>query len=178
MRRFAISSALNHFVSAHDIICIQETHLAPEEAQALSSLPGCTVTRNGLQMGRGGTAIIDTPSLREHYRGREVALPPPAAGHVQLRIYTPLDSSRKPFQLFNAYFKSGGDFAFNSALLQAMGTADPGIATFLCGDLNFIEDASDSTTANPLLPPSQFTELWNTFKSKYHLHDPPHNAHT
>ena len=129
-------------------------------------------------MERGGTVIIDTPSLSNYYKGSNVPLHPCTAGHVQLRRYDSIDNTRRPFQLFNVYFKSGGEYTFNGELLHAMEVADPSIDTFLCGDLNFIESPTDSTTANPHLPPMSFIEKWSSFKNKYHLFDPPHNTHT
>src|SRR5688572_29333496 len=62
-RRLSISCALNDFVKTHDIICLQETNLAPRESHALSSLPGCHISRNSLSMSCAGTLIIDTPSV-------------------------------------------------------------------------------------------------------------------
>ena len=97
---------------------------------------------------------------------------------MQLRRYSPLTSSGVTFQIFNVYFKSGGDFSFNSTLLHAMLSVDSSIPTFLCGDLNFIEDSTDTTSTTPLLPPSSFISLWEALKSKFSLHDPVHHAHT
>lgn len=54
------------------------------------------------------------------------------------------------FQVFNAYFKSGGDFGFNHRLLEAMMTVDNDIDTYLCGDLNFLECPEDTTSASPM----------------------------
>ena len=105
-------------------------------------------------------------------------LPAVTRGRVQLRLYTSVKGDRPPFQLFNVYFKSGGEYSFNSRLIAAMATADPHVATFLCGDLNFVESLTDTTSATFSSPPASFLELWSTFKSKFDLFDPPHNAHT
>ena len=50
-RRGRVISALRDFIPKADIICLQETNLATGEASALSSLPGCTVSRNNGKMG-------------------------------------------------------------------------------------------------------------------------------
>ena len=113
-RRLSISSALNDFLKTHDIICLQETHLAPHESHALSSLLGCSISRNSVDINRAGTLMVDTPNILKCFNPIDIVLPIIAKGHAQLRRYIPLDSSHSPFQIFNLYLKSGGDFAFNT----------------------------------------------------------------
>ena len=177
-RRISISNAFSSFVQNHDVICVQETHLAPNEQFALS-FPNCIVSRNNLSMHSGGTAIIDTPSILKHFAPSDIPLPPVTRGFVQLRRYTPLSTSHKPFQIFNVYFHSKrGDFSFNSLLLSAMSSADNTVDSFVCGDFNFIENEKDSSSLSPLLPPSYFLDKISAFKSKFNLFDPLHDSHT
>jgi exonuclease III len=177
-RRLSISHAIKDFIKSHDIICLQETHLAHLESFALSSLSGCVVSRNNLSMSSAGTLIIDTPAILRNYQPADVALPAFAKGHVQLRRYTPTSPHSQPFQVFNAYFKSGGDFGFNHRLLEAMLTIDNDIDTYLCGDLNFLESPDDTTSASPLMPPASFAAAWSNFKLKFNLFDLPSDTHT
>lgn len=177
-RRQLIQGALSDFINTNDIICLQETNLAPAEAHALSNLKGCLISRNNLSMGRGGTAIIDSPSLLTFFSSADVPLPAVTAGHIQLRRYHPRDSLRAPFQLLNVYFKSGGDFEFNARLIDALLTTDNALPTFLCGDLNFIEATKDTTSPNPLLPPSSFLEKWSNLRAHFHISDLDHDSHT
>jgi hypothetical protein len=177
-RRLSISHAIKDFIKSHDIICLQETHLAHLESFALSSLSGCVVSRNNLSMSSAGTLIIDTPAILRNYQPVDVALPAFAKGHVQLRRYTPTSPHSQPFQVFNAYFKSGGDFGFNHRLLEAMLTIDNDIDTYLCGDLNFLESPDDTTSASPLMPPASFAAAWSNFKLKFNLFDLPSDTHT
>jgi hypothetical protein len=67
-------------------------------------------------------------------------------------MYHPKEASRSPFQVFNFYLVSGARFVENGELLDSLMTVDNSV----CGDLNFIEKKSDSTSANPTLPPRLF----------------------
>ena len=176
-RRLSIANALNSFCKNHEIICLQETHLASEEQFALSNFQDCSVSRNNKNILQGGTAILDTPLLTKYYNGTDITLPPVTKGFAQLRRYTPTSPSHSAFQLFNVYFRSGDDH-FNKFLIQAMLTASNDIPTFLCGDLNFIERAEDSSSASPHIPSQDFLSTWSSFKSHFKLFDPPHDAHT
>ena len=49
-RRHSISCAMRDFIKAHDIICLQETHLSANESFAFSELHNCRVSRNGSDM--------------------------------------------------------------------------------------------------------------------------------
>ena len=178
LRRTLIHSSVSDFAKDHDIICLQETHLASSETFAFASLPNCIISRNNLDMSHAGTLIIDTPSIIATHEGSDVPLPPIARGRVQLRRYLPRSNTHSPFQLFNVYFKSGGDFSFNASLIKAISNVDRSIPTFLCGDLNFIESRDDSTSASPLLPPTSFVNAWDTFKALFNLFDPLHTSHT
>jgi hypothetical protein len=177
-RKFLISSFLHDAIKTNDIICLQETNLAPAEAHALSSLPGCRIIYNNLHLNQAGTAIIETPSLLRHYTSERKALPTIATGFVQLQVYSPRNPAHQRFQLFNVYFKSGHDFSFLSELIVAMKAADPNIPTFVCGDFNFIEYSCDTTSAHPILPPSNFLALWNDFKTRYSLVEGSQDRHT
>jgi ribonuclease HI/exonuclease III len=176
-RRLSISNALNSFRKNHEIICLQETHLASDEAFALASMQDCIISRNNKNMSQAGTIVIDTPLITKHYDGIDVPLPNIAKGHVQLRRYSPKLSSHAPFQLFNVYFKSG-DYNFNEDLISAMSIASNSIDTFICGDLNFIETTNDSSSSSPSLPPHSFFNAWNNLKSYFRVFDPPHDTHT
>ncbi len=177
-RRISIFNALHDFIKDHDIICLQETHLAPTESFALDSLPSCVISRNNADISHGGTIIIDTPNILRFYSPQDIPLVPIANGYVQLRRYNPISSTHKPFQLFNIYFKSGGDFLFNSSLISAMSRVDSSFPTFMCGDFNFIEHPEDSTSSSPSFPPASFLTSFSAFKSKFSLIDPPHASHT
>jgi exonuclease III len=169
---------VENFVSQSDIVCLQETRLAPAERLALSALPGCVVSRNNLTKGQAGTLMIDTPRLCKLYKGADVALPPITKGHIQLRRYTPRDPSRPSFQLFNFYLRSGGDFAFNNRLLSSLTSVDSGVLTFVCGDLNFVDSPSDTTSPHPGLPTAAFRESWEAFRSHFGVIEVEHDAHT
>ena len=178
-RRISISNAFNDFIKNHDIVCVQETHLARNECFAFSSLHECLISRNNGDSQGGGTVIIDTPNILKYYSPSDIPLPSIACGYVQLRRYIPLSNKHKPFQLFNVYLKSKrGDFSFNSQLISAISTADNSIDTFVCGDFNFIENPNDSTSLSPLLPTSSFLDLFSSFKTRFNLFEPPHDNHT
>src|SRR5690606_32744424 len=159
-RRDLCLSALKDFLKETDIICVQETKLSDSEALALSSLPGCIIDYNNLSFGKAGTLIIDTPGLCRFFVGSSVPLPAITKGYIQLRKYVPKDPARSPFQVFNFYLHSGGKFALNSTLLDSLMSVDASVPTFVCGDMNFIEKNSDSTSVNPTLPPKSFLQKW------------------
>ena len=175
-RRASISYALSSFVSSHDIICLQETHLDANEIFAFDR-PGCIISRNNFDCSRAGTAIIDTPGILNFYSGCDIPLPPITRGHAQLRRYSPLSSNHPPFQVFNVYFKSG-DFDFNLKIINAISNLPNNIDTFICGDFNFIENAIDSSSTSHSLPPASFISAFNNLKAYYSLYDPPHSSHT
>jgi len=175
-RRRSLSNALISFIADHDIICLQETHLAFDECYAFDS-PFCTVSRNNKNIARAGTVIVDTPSLSNFYTAADVVLPAIACGYVQLRRYSPRFSSHTPFQLFNIYFKSG-DFTFNRNIINAISSFPNNVPSFVCGDFNFIENISDSSSTSPSLPPVDFLNAWNKFKIHFNLFDPTHDTHT
>lgn len=177
-RKGLINQCLKDVIRDNDVVCLQETNLAPSERLALSNLPHCQVSRNNLQLHQAGTVIIDCPSLTKFYSGNDIVLPAVAKGYVQLRRYTPTDGLHLPFQLFNVYFKSGHDYTVLSDLVNSMMKADCSVPTFVCGDFNFIESPSDSSSAKPLLPPAHFITLWNDFKAKFRLADADHDHHT
>ena len=176
-RSYSIRNALSDFIKNQDIICLQETHLASADSLALSYLSGCVVSRNNACMGKAGTIIVDTPSLLQFYSGVDVPLPECARGRVQLRRYTST-LGRPSFQVFNAYFKSGGDYTYNSGLVKAMLSAEASCPTFLCGDLNFVDNKADSTSTSPSFPTSAFSDLWSSFKERFSLYEPLHDSHT
>jgi len=175
-RRFLISKALDHFSLKHEIICLQETHLAPDENFAFKRF-GCAVSWNNRDVSHAGTVIIDTPSLSNFYTGNDVGLPSFTRGHVQLRHYTPCNPTYPPFQLFNCYFKSG-DFDFNRKLIDAISTVPNNVTTFMCGDFNFIEKDCDSSSSSRLLPSNDFLHAWSNLKLRFNLYDPQHDSHT
>ena len=176
-RQRTIRNCLKDFITRADLICLQETNLAEKERFALS-LPGCHVSRNNFAMGVAGSLIVETPAFLKFYKGEDVPLPALCRGHVQLRKYVPIDCSRSPFQLFNFYLKSGGEYGFNLGILASLLSVDSPFPTFLCGDLNFVERAEDTSSANPSLPPANFIEGWEKFKQKFDLCEVPHDQHT
>ena len=177
-RQSLVHSALEFFLKETDILCLQETNLARLEQFALGRFSGCAVSLNNLEMHRAGTAIIDSPSLRRFYKGTDVLLPPITKGHVQLRHYTPLVPGRPPFQLFNFYLKSGVEWSFNTALIKSLLTAPSISHTFVCGDFNFVEKSTDTTSANPSLPTAAFLAVWEDFKTHFSVGDVESDSHT
>ena len=175
-RRASIHNALKSFIQNHEIVCLQETHLAHTESSALSHFKDCDISRNNKNLSQAGTIIIDTPQIVKYFAGSDCPLPEMAQGHVQLRRYTP-KGPHPPFQLFNVYFKSG-DFSFNKKLIDVMSEAPNDIDTYVCGDFNFIENLTDSSSSSPSLPPAYFLDAWSKFKSTFKVFDPPHDAHT
>ena len=177
-RRLRVSEAVRDLVRTADIVCLQETKLAPTERLVFSSLPGCAVSFSNLSKASSGTLIIDCPGIRRFYQGAPVPLPAVTRGRVQLRRYTPLSPNRSPFQLFNFYLVSGGEFSANSGIINSLLDLDASIPTFVCGDLNFIEKTSDSTSATPVLPTQTFLDSWEAFRTRFGLVDVDHDAHT
>lgn len=102
-RKGRVLEALGDFVRAADIICLQETNLAPQEKLALTHLSGCTISHNNFDSNKAGTLIIDTPGVKKFFMGADVPIPQLLKGHIQLRRYTPKDPARSPFQVFNFY---------------------------------------------------------------------------
>ena len=177
-RRSLIFFALEDFSKKNDILCLQETNLAPFEKQALSGMKGCDISRNNFKSNQAGTLIIDTPNIKKYFCGRDIPLPSNTKGYIQLRRYTPHDPSRSPFQIFNFYLKSGGEFSFNAELIRSLLGIDHGVPTFLCGDLNFVEKLSDTSSLTPRLPTKEFLSVWEKFLEKFDLSELPHDTHT
>jgi hypothetical protein len=125
-----------------------------------------------------GTLIIDTPNVSKLYVGVDVPLPAIARGYVQMRRYSPRAGTGQAFQVCNVYFKSGREFDFNTKLIEALCLINNDIATFLCGDTNFIEFNSDISSTTPLLAPANFLTAWEKLKSHFNLYEPPNEAHT
>ena len=121
--------------------------------------------------------IIDTKRITRYYTGTNVSLPSITQDYIQLRRYTPRDPTRPPFQVFNFYLKSGGDFSFNTQLVSALLDVEP-ILTFVGGDLNFVERHEDTTSLTPRLPTSDFARAWAKFKDRFSLHEVEHDSHT
>ena len=127
-RKGRILEALGDFIKTADVICLQETNLAPSEKFTLTHLPGCTIAHNNYDLGKAGTLIIDTPRVTKFFTGSDVPLPLAVRGRIQLRRYTPKDPSRSPFQVFNFYLKAGPDFAANTKLLTSLLDARPSLS--------------------------------------------------
>ena len=51
--------AVDDFSRTADIVCLQETKLAPSERQALSGLSGCSVYYSNLSKASAGVAIVE-----------------------------------------------------------------------------------------------------------------------
>jgi hypothetical protein len=85
---------------------------------------------------------------------------------------------RSPFQVFNFYLKSGGDFSFNSRLIGSLSAIEAGIPTFVCGDLNFVENPADTTSSDPRYPTQEFEKVWENFLRRFEICDVAHDAHT
>ena len=101
-------------------------------------------------------------------------------GRVQLRRYTPLPHAvgRSAFQLFNFYLVSGGESEANSNIIKSLLSFDASVPTFVCGDLNFIEKDSDTTSSKRTPPTQIFLDVWATFRSHFNVVDVDHDAHT
>ena len=133
---------------------------------------------NGVKKGSAGTAVIDTPHLTKFFVGHDVPLPFYTKGRVQLWRYMPKDPSRAPFQVFNFYLVSGPDYVENTRIVKSLLTVDCSVPTFVGGDMNFVEDFSDTTSTNPSLSTRDFGEAWEAFKARFDLSDTSHAAHT
>ena len=188
-RRRAMSKHLKTFRGNHHI-CLQETHLAADEAVALKpEFPDGCISYNNKTTSSGGTAIIDLPGCLAHYIGCDVPLPPLLKGAVQLRRYFPRDptSGRLPYQLFNVYLYTGKSknakmakqIAAMNEIVNPVRNGLPVYLSFLVGDLNFIELEKDTTglaVSRLLSGPSQ--SLWNEFTSRFGLREVPSDLHT
>ena len=143
-------------------------------------MAGCQISYSNLTSSSSGTIIIDCPSVLRFFQGTSVRLPEVTRGRVQLRRYTPHPhvTTRSSFQLFNFYLVSGGEFAENTKIIRSLLTLDTSVPTFVCGDMNFIENASDSTSRDPTLPTREFQEVWEAFKTRFGVVDVEHDAHT
>ena len=162
-RKRRVRSAIEEMSRKADIVCLQETKLAPSERQALSNLGNCQVSYSNFSSSSAGTLVIDCPGVLRFFQGESVKLPDFTRGHVQLRRYTPRThaSTRSPFQLFNFYLFSGGNkFPENTEIIKSLLTLDASVPTFVCGDFNFIENKSDSTSNGPTLPSQEFLKTW------------------
>ena len=180
-RKRRVRSAIEEMTRKADIVCLQETKLAPSERQALSNLGNCQVSYSNFSKSSAGTLIIDCPGVLRFFQGESIKLPDFTRGHVQLRRYTPRThaSTRSPFQLFNFYLFSGGNkFPENTEIIKSLLTLDASVPTFVCGDFNFIENKSDSTSNDPTLPSQEFLKTWGAFKTHFGVVDVEHDAHT
>ena len=52
------------------------------------------------------------------------------------------------------------------------------VPTFVSEDLNFIEKSSNSTSSSRALPPKEFLDTWEAFKTHFGVVDVEHDAHT
>ena len=177
-RKSLITRAISDFIPSCDIICLQETNLTAAERLCFSSLPGCAVSFNNFKRNTAGTLIIDTPGILKHYEPVDVFLPQ-GQGYVQCRRYIPRNTTHKAFQLFNCYLFTGPDkLSVQVKLLDSMRTVSNDYPTFLCGDFNFIENASDSSSETPNLPPVDFLSKFQSLKDFFSLTEVPHSDHT
>ena len=94
-RKARILEALGDFIKDADIICLQETNLAPAEKFALTHLPGCTIAHNNCNSSQAGTLIVDTPRVSKFFTGSDIPLPSAVSGRIQLRRYAPKSLSQK-----------------------------------------------------------------------------------
>ena len=146
-----IRSALKDYMKAADILCLQETNLSTGDCFALSSLKGCLISRNNLEMGVAGTAIIDTPAILKFYNPSDVLLPPCCRGYIQARSYSPKEEGHPPFTLFNCYFFTGAKKQQRqSALIKALRQTRVEGNIIMMGDFNFIRRMEDSNSEAPL----------------------------
>ena len=177
-RRNSIYNCLRDFIKKSDIICLQETNLALLEQQALTNFSRCIISRNNFDINVAGTVIIDTPDLLLNFTGVDLRLPSICQGYVQARRYTPTNARSTGFQIVNCYLKSGGVFSLNKDLITPLNSLPNDVPTFLCGDLNFIERLSDSTSGNPTLPPADFLTAWDKVQKHLDISELFHDAHT
>ena len=176
-RHHLINSFLLDNIKNHDIICLQETNLARLEKHALSNLPGCTISHNNHQMGTAGTLIIDSASVSKLFISTNITLPSCCKGRAQARLYSSRDNSRASFIVINCYLISGGDFAGNLKIANALRSLPPH-PTFMCGDFNFIERPEDSSSSKPLIPPQSFRDAWDSLLNHLDVAELPSDAHT
>ncbi len=91
--------------------------------------------------------VIDCASLTRPFNGSSVSLDPITRGRVQLRHYTPRDSTHSPFQVFNLYLISREVVSRPTPKLSSTSSLwMPRFLLWFCGDLNFIERSSDCTS--------------------------------
>ena len=72
-----------------------------------------------------------------------------------------------PFSFLTFTSCRGGEFAENTKIIRSLLTLDTSVPTFVCGDMNFVENASDSTSRDPTLPTREFQEVWEAFKTRF-----------
>ena len=179
-RKAKVGQTLRDFINHADIICVQETNLAAIDQTALSSLPGCAVSRNNFKMGVAGTLIIDTPAVLRWYSPEDVKLPTCCRGYVQCRRYTPKAASgHPPFLLFNCYFYTGQDKeAVQLGLIEAMMSVKGGLDTLFVGDFNFIRRCEDSSSTAPSLASAAFLTKFDELCEHFDVAEVKHDEHT
>ena len=179
-RHRRIVACLQNLSKRADIICLQETGLARNEAHALSSsLPNCKISLSSCRMGVGGVAVVDCPSLCSRFSVNNLPLSPSVEGHALVRTYHPKDplAGYSAFQVINVYFFTGErKEARQTELIHELIKIDNKLPTFLCGDFNFTLRNEDSTSNEH--PSLEFRNLWDHFLNYFSLMEVDSDEHT
>ena len=101
-------------------------------------------------------------------------------GHSQAVLFTPNSRNKDllPFLFINLYLATGsrdgvGDDQRKIAQLAPLLRLPSGIRTFMCGDFNFIENVTDTTSVNPksLFLSGHARNVWHRVLDHFDLHE-------
>ena len=173
-RRKARFKLILSFSHTHDIIFLQETHLAPDELYALNHPTWTVLYNNSPNSKQAGTVII-VPNriLITHLIIHHIIQP----GYIQrIRVF-PRNKSHSS-RYTNFYGQTGPNHLKLIAKQLDLLTEEPEHRyDITAGDWNF-KDAPNQTSSTPKPLPLAFLRSWEAFREKHSLSMVPSDQHT
>ena len=163
-----------------EIILIQEAHLNHLDTFTFFSiLPEWSCFYSNKSNGRAGTVTLISPKLTATHKPTKVPISPDAAGHVLPVLLTPFDSTDHSILVLNLYLATGKKQAARLAgQLRAAAALPSADYNFAGGDLNFVEDAADTTGSEPHKLPVYAKGAWDSFLTHFRLSEAAQSLHT
>ena len=163
-----------------EFILIQEAHLNHLDTFTFFSiLPDWTCLYSNKSNGRAGTVTLISPKITDTHKPTKLPISPDAAGHVLPVLLTPYDSTDYSFLVLNLYLATGKQQAARLASqLRAAAAIPSADYNFAGGDLNFVEDAADTTGSEPHRLPAYAKGAWDSFLMHFRLSEAVQSLHT
>jgi ribonuclease HI/exonuclease III len=182
-RKSRVLKHIAELLKACDILCLQETHLGPEDSITLTThFKSHLVFLNNLDIGRAGTAILVSKDFASGYDISSINMGEIAKGRVQaLRFASVIfpHKARASFNMANVYLSAGNKQKIREQELASLGRLDTSGHTFMCGDFNFTDRVADSPSPTSYLT-IKGAELiaWESMLDSLGLREVPQDTHT